>query len=121
MTLRDDTVHSFLFYLNTLERPLPPPQTEYRFHPTRRWRFDLAWPEAKVAVELDGGVWTRGRHVRAKGYEADLEKINAAIERGWVVLRYTPQMIDRNPWNVIEQVKRVVKARARQQAKGAGS
>ena len=35
---------------------LPPPVTEYRFHPERRWRADFAWPEKKLLVEVDGGV-----------------------------------------------------------------
>lgn len=62
---------------------------EHRFHPTRRWRFDYALPEAKVAIEIDGGVWTYGRHNRAAGYIADMEKLNEAARLGWRVLRYT--------------------------------
>ena len=46
-----------------------------------------------VAVEVEGGVWTGGRHTRGKGFEADCEKYNAATERGWRVLRVTPKMI----------------------------
>lgn len=29
---------------------------EHRFHPTRRWRFDFAWPDEKVALEVEGGT-----------------------------------------------------------------
>ena len=64
---------------------------EYKFHPTRRWRFDYAIPEHKIAIEIDGGVWTYGRHNRAGGYIADMEKFNAAAALGWVVLKFTPQ------------------------------
>lgn len=63
---------------------------EHRFHPVRRWRFDYALPEAKVAIEIDGGLWTYGRHNRAAGYIADMEKLNAAALLGWRVLRFTP-------------------------------
>ena len=63
---------------------------EYRFHPTRKWRFDYALPEHKIAVEVDGGVWINGRHNRASGYVKDLEKFNAAAATGWVVLKFTP-------------------------------
>lgn len=64
---------------------------EYRFHSKRMWRFDYALPQYKIAVEIDGGVWTRGRHVRPKGYLGDLEKFNEAAALGWVVLKFTPQ------------------------------
>lgn len=64
---------------------------EYKFHDTRRWRFDYAFPEYKIAVEIDGGVWNYGRHNRAKGYIADMEKFNEAAKLGWVVLKFTPQ------------------------------
>lgn len=64
---------------------------EYRFHPVRRWRFDYAIPDKKIAIEIDGGVWNYGRHNRASGYVADMEKFNAAASMGWVVLKFTPQ------------------------------
>jgi very-short-patch-repair endonuclease len=66
---------------------------EYRFHPERRWRFDFAWPKAKVAVEVDGGIYKQGRHNRGAGMEADNEKLNQAASRGWVVLRFGPKAI----------------------------
>jgi very-short-patch-repair endonuclease len=68
---------------------LPEPKPQFRFHPTRRWTFDLAWPDRMLAVEVEGGIWTRGRHVRGKGYERDVEKYNAAALLGWKVLRFT--------------------------------
>ena len=62
---------------------------EYRFHPIRRWRFDAAYPERGVAVELDGGTFTFGRHTRGAGFEKDCEKINEAQILGWRVFRFT--------------------------------
>ena len=64
---------------------------EYRFHPTRRWRFDFAIPEEKVAVEVEGGVWTGGRHTDGSGFVKDMEKYNEATMRGWAVLRVQPK------------------------------
>lgn len=58
---------------------------EYRFHPERRWRFDYAHLASKVAIEIDGGVWTGGRHTRARGFLADAEKRNTAQALGWRV------------------------------------
>lgn len=72
---------------------LPSPIQEYRFAPPRRWRFDLAWPSLRLALEIEGGVWTGGRHVRGKGFERDTEKYNAATLAGWRVLRVTTGMI----------------------------
>ena len=63
---------------------------EHKFHPTRKWRFDYAIPEHKIAIEIDGGVWTQGRHTRPQGYLNDMEKFNAAAAMGWVVLKFTP-------------------------------
>lgn len=74
-----------------LARPL----AEYPFASSigRRWRFDLAWPDLLVAVEIDGGIWIRGRHSRGKGQLGDMEKLNAAAAMGWRVLRFTPDQV----------------------------
>lgn len=74
-------------------RGLPAPVREHRFHPDRKWRFDYAWPAVKVALEVEGGIWTRGRHTRPKGFLADIEKYNAAAVMGWRVLRCTPETL----------------------------
>ncbi len=73
---------------------LPTPQTEFVFHATRKWRFDYAWPEPhKVAVEIEGGIWNRGAHVRGGHFISDMEKYNAATKDGWKVFRFTPQQL----------------------------
>ncbi len=72
---------------------LPAPAREYRFHPRRRWRFDFAWPLYRVAAEIDGGIYSRGRHVRGSGFERDAEKRNAAVLAGWRVLHFTPRQV----------------------------
>jgi len=72
---------------------LPKPEREYRFDPKRRWRFDFAWPLQKVAAEVDGGIFSRGRHVRGAGFERDAEKRNAAVMAGWCVLHSTPRQV----------------------------
>ena len=72
---------------------LPEPVAEFRFSPPRRWRFDYAWPMQRIAVEIDGGAWTQGRHTRGAGFIADMEKQNAAALAGWRILRYTPEQL----------------------------
>lgn len=66
---------------------------EYQFAPHRKWRFDFAWPEKKIAVEIEGGTWSAGRHTRGTGFAADCEKYNAAALHGWRVLRFTGEMV----------------------------
>ena len=63
---------------------------EHRFHPSREWRFDFAVPAARVAVEVEGGIWNGGRHFRPEGWRRDLEKYNEAAACGWLVIRITP-------------------------------
>ena len=67
------------------------PVLEHRFHPERKWRFDFSWPEYKVALEVEGGCWSGGRHSRGAGMRADMEKYNAANVLGWNILRVMPQ------------------------------
>jgi hypothetical protein len=75
--------------------------SEFKFHPTRRWRFDFAWIPIKsrewgteaVAIEVQGGVWNGGGHVTGAGYTKDCEKLNEAQILGWRVLYLTSSMI----------------------------
>ena len=66
---------------------------EHRFHPTRKWRFDFAWPEQKVAMECEGGVFTNGGHTRGRGYLEDCEKYSEAAALGWRIIRATGDQI----------------------------
>lgn len=72
---------------------LPMPEREY---PTGfgKTRFDFAWPEIKLAVEVEGGTWVTGRHSRGTGYAQDIKKYNAAQLAGWRVIRVTTDMLN---------------------------
>ena len=72
-------------------------QKEYRFHPTRRWRFDRAHPDTMIAIEIMGGTWSGGAHVRGSGYRRDCEKLNAATLEGWRVFYLTAGMLKDDP------------------------
>lgn len=67
--------------------------TEHRFHPIRRWRFDVAFPARMLAVEVEGGLYVGGRHSRGKGAEDDMVKYAEALRLGWRVLRVSPRLI----------------------------
>lgn len=76
-----------------LHKLFPGFEKEYRFHEDRKWRFDYCWPDEMVALEIEGGIWTNGRHTRGKGYENDCEKYSEAAILGWKVIRVTVGMI----------------------------
>ncbi|WP_233545667.1 hypothetical protein [Parabacteroides sp. AM08-6] len=63
---------------------------EYRFHPSREWRFDFAIPAQRVAIEMEGGVFNGGRHIRPDGFFRDMEKYNEAAACGWLLIRVVP-------------------------------
>ena len=81
---------------------------EYRFHPVRKWRFDFAIPEHRVAIEVEGCVFQNGRHVRGVGYRGDCEKYNEAVKLGWRVLRYTTDMLQADPERPVRDVKEII-------------
>jgi hypothetical protein len=72
---------------------LPIPVHEYRFHPERKWRFDYLF-DGWLALEVQGGIWTAGRHVRGAALVKEHEKLNEAVCRGYSVLFCTPQEIE---------------------------
>ena len=82
---------------------------EHMFHYTRKWRFDYAIPDLKIAFEIDGGVWDYGRHNRPQGYINDMEKLNNAASMGWLVLRFTTH--DRLMTSTLSLIKKTVELR----------
>lgn len=85
--------HSNIFFSLVNSEKLPAPVTEFRFHESRRWRFDYAWPDQKVALEVEGGVWIAGRHTRGAGFVKDMEKYNEAACLGWRIIRCQPKQL----------------------------
>lgn len=78
---------------------LPAATPEFQFHPARKWRFDFAFLERcgsnalPLAIEVQGGIWTGGRHSRGSGLVKEHEKLNAAAVLGWRVLFCTPSEV----------------------------
>jgi very-short-patch-repair endonuclease len=82
------------------------PKCEYAFHGHKGWRFDFAYPPLMLAIEVDG----KGRHQLDAGYREDCDKLNAALELGWRVLRYPARSVETNKRRerIVEQIRRVV-------------
>lgn len=97
-----DLEATFLHAYHMLAPGYPEPIAEYRFHATRLWRFDFAFPTFYLAVEIDGGQWRRngGRH----NTDGDREKLNAAAVLGWRVLRFSGEMLKANPAACVQAV-----------------
>ena len=68
-------------------------EQEYKFHPKRKWRADFHIVGKMILVEVEGGVWSGGRHTRGKGYIGDMEKYNAAVVMGYQVLRFSTDQV----------------------------
>jgi len=69
------------------------PETEYKFHPTRKWRFDYAFKNKMVAVEYEGIYSAKSRHTSLSGFTKDCEKYSEAAILGWKVIRVTASML----------------------------
>lgn len=82
---------------------------EFRFTKERRWRFDYALPAAKIAIEIEGGIFKRQGHASPKGYIKDCRKYNAAVADGWALFRLAAGMMsDEDVGFVCVTVKRML-------------
>lgn len=85
---------------------LPEPKREYKFHPTRKWRIDYLFEAngRRVALEVEGGIWTQGRHTRGSGFKKDMEKYNAISAAGIILLRVIPgELMSRRTIELVKQ------------------
>jgi hypothetical protein len=96
-TLEDDAAAIIAAFCE--EWKIEPPVREHRFHDSRKWRFDFAWVEMQLAVEIEGGTrmstgngYSKG-HAHPERFESDCMKYNAAAMMGWFVLRFTSDMV----------------------------
>ncbi len=95
-----------LFAAICVAEGLGEPVEEFRFCPHRKWRADYAWPEKKVLLEIEGGVWLSGRHNRAGGFLKDIEKYNEAACLGYRIIRCTPKEMETG--SIIATLKRAM-------------
>ncbi|MDA8289197.1 MAG: DUF559 domain-containing protein [Actinomycetota bacterium] len=72
---------------------LPMPVRQARLVPGREFAFDFAWPDQRLACEVDGGLHSGGRHVRGAGAERDAEKYSLAAAEGYRVVRVSTGMV----------------------------
>ena len=82
-------------------------EQEFKFHPKRKWRADFHLVEKMILVEVEGGIWSGGRHTRGKGYLGDMEKYNAATVMGYRVIRFSTEQVKSGL--AIQQIEGVIK------------
>ncbi len=132
---KKELVRAFDTILIQLGGDIDSPSPEFRFHPTRGWKFDRAWEYHKVAVEVEGGVYGKkircqacGTLVRGtkndgsfgraitiagghRGFERfmrDKEKYNEAAILGWTILRFVREDILGQPFETVEKVRQAL-------------
>lgn len=99
--------YSAALYMQLSTTQLPKATREYQFASPRKWRFDIAWPAFHVALEIEGGAFSLGAHVRGVHFLQDMEKYNAAALLGWRLFRVTPQHV--NDGRALQLVEAVLK------------
>lgn len=87
---------------------LPTATREHAFHPGRRWRFDFAYPDRKIGIEVEGGIWRQGggAHSHPLNILRDIEKYNAAAVLGWRILRFTTEDVSNGV--AVETIRRAL-------------
>lgn len=68
-------------------------EREFKFCPDRKWKADFYLIGRMVLIEVEGGIWSGGRHTRGKGYIGDMEKYNTAQNLGYKVLRFSTEQV----------------------------
>ncbi len=81
-------------------------EQEFKFHPERKWKADFHLVGKKILVEVEGGIWSSGRHTRGKGYIGDMEKYNAATMMGYQVIRFSTEQVKSGL--AIQQIEKMV-------------
>ena len=81
-------------------------EQEFEFHPKRKWRADFHLVGKKILVEVEGAIWSGGRHARGKRYIGDMEKYNAATMMGFQVLRFSTDQVKSG--HAIQQIEKMV-------------
>ena len=81
-------------------------EQEFKFHPSRKWRADFHLKGRMILIEVEGGIWSGGRHTRGKGYIGDMEKYNAAAMLGYQVIRFSTEQVKSGL--AIQQIEKMV-------------
>lgn len=87
---------------------LPEPIEQYQFAPPRRFKADFAWPQYRLLVEVQGGIWRRGggAHSHPLDLERDIERTQHMALLGWWFLPVTTDEV--RSGHAVEVTQRVL-------------
>jgi len=132
---KSDLERAFDTQFRILGYDLPQPVAGHKFHPLRNWELDRAWPDLKIAVEIEGGghgirvkchncghyvrarkcdgslgreIRIGGWHARRTRYLTDIEKYNALSAMGWLLFRFTNEDIIGDPFEMVDQIREAI-------------
>jgi len=95
------------FEFNARAIKLPAWECQYHGIPGRKFAFDFAWPDKKVAVEINGQIWCKGGHSSGVGLIRDYEKLNLAQANGWRVFQFHSGQVH-NSLDAVDFMKEVL-------------
>jgi very-short-patch-repair endonuclease len=102
----------FIFHLKVAKLPIPKQQFKFAEHIGRRWQVDFAWPDLKLFVEIEGGIWRKnkfgnwaGAHTHPTAVLRDIEKYNHMALLGYRLFRFSDK--DLRDGSAIEMMKKV--------------
>jgi hypothetical protein len=101
----ENTVHQDIIDCQLAEGCKP----QHVFHPQRKWAFDFSWPRYKIALEVNGGTYMRGRHSRGAGQRKDYEKWSEASLLGWLLILVDSKDVSKKVH--IERIQRAMEVR----------
>lgn len=85
------------------------PVAQYRIRlPDRDVFVDFAFPEARIAIEVDGYRW----HSGVDRWRSDLDRRTALGALGWLVLHFTARDLAERPDHIVRTVARALQERA---------
>lgn len=82
----------FRFQLMAYDIPF---EQEVKLIPGRKFHFDFFIPTTNIAIEIQGGVWSKLKmgHNSGSGIKRDCEKSNLAQKYGYILFKFTSDMV----------------------------
>ena len=81
---------SLAYALSIAGDPFTGFEQQFRYVPGRKFAADFAWPDARLLVEVQGGIYSGEAHGSISGIKADIERLNLATLNGYRLLRFIP-------------------------------
>lgn len=88
---RRKTSSEILLPIHMRELGIKDLEAEVLLHPTRKWRLDFYSEQLALGLEIEGGIWIGGAHVRPKGFQEDLDKYNRIQALGVTIFRFSTE------------------------------